>query len=188
MFLKDFTRDATPASFLRVLPAAAPSGLSAATLVEAETGWIPANTLRIGAKVHTFDGGLATILGLTRKPVQDAPAILIPGGIAGNCADLILPRGQHILVDTLDDPSLPDADMVLVPATAWLGLPGVFETRLTDEVITPLFADEEILWANSGTLLHCPSLAGTGYDGGFFQRLAPTEGRAFLARRWARLA
>lgn len=187
MFLKDFTKNATPASFLRVLPAAAPVGLSGATLIETETGWKPAETLRIGTRVHTFDGGLATILGLDRAPVTDSAAILIPGGIAGNCADLILPRGQTILVDTLDDPSLPDAEMVLVPSAAFTGLPGVHETRLTGEVITPMFADEEILWANSGTLLHCPSLAGPGFDGGFFQTLPVAQARAFLARRWARL-
>lgn len=188
MFLKDFTHNATPASFVRILPAAAPSGLSGATLVEAETGWIAAKALSIGTRLHTFDGGLATILGLTRNPVRDAPAIAIPGGVAGNCADLILPRGQHILVDTLDDPTLPDADMVLVPATAFLGLPGVAETRMTYEVVTPLFADDEIVWANSGTLLHCPSLAGLGFDDGFYQRLAPAQARAFIAYRWARLA
>lgn len=188
MFLKDFTRDATPASFARILPAAAPVGLSSATLIEASTGWIPASALRIGACVHTFDGGLATILGVSRTPVRDTPAILIPGGIAGNCADLTLARGQHILVDTLNDPAWPNADMVLVPATAYLGLPGVTETAFTGELITPLFGDEEILWANSGTLLHCPSLAGDGFDGGFFDRLAPAQARAFIARRWARLA
>ncbi len=188
MFLKDFTKDATPASFLRVLPATAPAGLSGATLIETETGWAPAETLRIGTRVHSFDGGLATILGLQRSPVEDMAAVLIPGGIAGNCADLILPRGQHILVDTLDDPALPDADMVLVPAAAFSDLPGVRETRLTGEVITPLFADDEILWANSGTLLHCPSLAGAGLDGGFFQCLSIPAARRLLARRWARLA
>lgn len=187
MFIKDFTKGATPASFLRVLPATAPTGLSATTLIEGASGWQTADTLRIGARVHTFDGGLVTILGLARNPVRDTPAILIPGGIAGNCADLTLARGQHILVDTLDDPGLPDAEMVLVPATAFLGLPGVIETRLSEELITLMFAHEEILWANSGTLVHCPSLAGTDLEDGFFQRLSAAHAQSFIARRWARL-
>ena len=187
MFLKDFTRTATPESILAVIPAMPSQGLSASTLVETDCGWHRADSLHIGARVHTLDGGLATILAVSRQPVRDMPAILIPGGIVGNCADLILPRGQQILVDTLGDAALPDADLVLVPAAAFRGLPGVCDTTLTDELILPMFADEEALWANSGTLLHCPAIAGNGLDGSFFTELPLSQARAFLARRWARL-
>lgn len=186
MFLKDFTRTATPANVTTVRPAPKATGLSSSCLIDTPQGWMAAKDLRIGMRVHSFDGGAALILGLDRRPVMDQPAIVIGGGVAGNCADLVLPFGQHLLVDTLNDPAYPDAEVLLLPAEAWLGQPGVWTTTLHDELITPLFADEEILWVNSGSLLHCPSVvfgAGLLPDGGFFDRLPLAEARAFLTRR-----
>ena len=191
MFLKDFTRAATPANVTTITPAPAMTGLGSASLIDTPKGWVAAKDLRIGMRVHSLDGGEAMILGLDRRPVMESPAIVIGGGVAGNCADLVLPLGQHLLVDTLQDPEYPDAEVLLVPAEAWLGQPGVWTTTLRDELITPLFADEEILWVNSGTLVHCPSVvfgAGLVPDGGFFDRLPLERAQAFLTLRAARLA
>lgn len=191
MFLKDFTRAATPANVTTITPAPAMTGLGSASLIDTPKGWVAAKDLRIGMRVHSLDGGEALILGLDRRPVTDHPAIVIGGGVAGNCADLVLPLGQHLLVDTLQDPEYPDTEVLLVPAEAWLGQPGVWTTTFCDELITPLFADEEILWVNSGTLVHCPSVvfgAGLLPEGGFFDRLPLERAQAFLTRRAARLA
>ncbi|MCF8484061.1 MAG: Hint domain-containing protein [Rhodobacteraceae bacterium] len=191
MFLKDFTRTAAPASITTIIPAPAMTGLSSGCLVDTPKGWVAAADLRIGMRVHSLDGGEVMILGLDRTPVVRQPAVVIGGGVAGNCADLLMPLGQHLLVDTLDDPNFPDAEVVLVPAEAWLGQPGTCEMTMTDELTTPLFADEEILWVNSGTLIHCPSVAfGAGLvpDSPFFDRLSLDAARAFLTRRAARLA
>lgn len=185
MFLKDFTRTATPGSFTAVQPVAS-TGLTGSTMVETTAGWCRVADLRIGARVHTLDGGAAVVLGLDRRPVADLPGICIPGGMADSCSDLILPLDQYLLTDTLGDPDLPDADMVLIPATAWISQPCVTPVRITGEIVTPMFADEEIVWANSGVLLHCPSVAaGPGrlpLDG-FFTALADADARAFLSRR-----
>ena len=191
MFLQDFTRTAAPASITAIIPAPAMTGLSSGCLVDTPTGWVAAADLRIGMRVHSLDGGEVMILGLDRTPVVNQAAVFIGGGVAGNCADLLMPMGQHLLVDTLEDTTYPDAEVVLVPAEAWLGQPGVREITLTDELTTPLFADEEILWINSGTLIHCPSVAfGAGLvpDSPFFDRLSLDAARAFLMRRAARLA
>lgn len=188
MFLKDFTRTATPHSFRPVLPALAATGLTCATLVETAEAWQPAGDLRIGARVQTLDGGLATVRGIERTPATGLPAVRLAGGLVGNCADLVLPRGQLMLVDTLGDSALPDRDLVLVPAAAWLGLPGAAETLIQDTLVTPLFDDEEVIWANSGVLLHCPAIAGTHMEDSFFPTLPLPQARAFLTRRWARLA
>jgi hypothetical protein len=191
MFLKDFTRTATPANVTTILPALAATGLNSASLIDTPQGWVPAAEVRIGMRVHSFDGGEVMVLGLDRRPVMNHLAIVVGGGVAGNCADLVLPLGQHMLIDTLHDPEHPDAEVLLVPAEAWLGQAGVWTTTITDELITPLFADEEILWVNSGALIHCPPVAlGAGLlpDSGFFDRLPLAQARAFLTRRAARLA
>ena len=59
------------------------------------------------------------------------------------------------------------------------------------DVITPLFADEELVYANTGVLLHCPGItdgAGRYPEDSFFPRLDAVAARTFLARRSARLA
>ncbi|MFN3846138.1 MAG: hypothetical protein ACK4RZ_10015 [Paracoccaceae bacterium] len=190
MFLKDFTRTATPGAFTAITPAPAATGLTSDTLVETTQGWCKASDLRIGQRVHTLDGGAAMILGLDRRPVTDLPGVLLPGGLADTCSDLILPRDQYLLTDTLQDPHLPDLDMVLIPATAWASQPCVANVRITSELVTPMFADEEIIWANSGALLHCPSIttgAGRLPLDGFFMALPDADARALLTRRLAKL-
>lgn len=82
-------------------------------------------------------------------------------------------RGQHVLKDTLNDAACHGAPFVLRHAVAMTADPAV--TRHFPEaemqVITPLFTDEEIVFAKSGVLLHCPGVidgAGGAPLRGFF--------------------
>ena len=105
----------------------------------------------------------------------------------------MLVPGQHVLMDTLGDPDLAPAPFAMVPAIALTSDPLIRRSfpDLGVEVITPLFAEEEIIFANSGVLLHCPSVidgAGRYPDDSFFPRLDAATARAFLTRRAARLA
>lgn len=193
MFMKDFSHSAA-APVAPLLPASqtpAQSGLLGATLVETATGWRPAETLRIGDALPTWEGGTRRIAALHRQPVAAGTlALILPGGLFDACSDLALLPGQHLLFDTLQDPALPDALpdalAVLVPADALASCPGVRRLCLPRaEAITPVFAEEEVIWANSGVQLHCPGIADglAQPDSGFFPRLSPVAARAFLARR-----
>ncbi len=164
MFQNDFSRiAATP-----VVPANRTSlpvggGLLASTMVETQVGWQSAGSLRLGSLVYTVDGGLAPVLGLDRQwvaPQPDLHLVHVPGGTIDNDADLLLLAGQHVLLDTLGDALLPDAALVLIPATALVGWRGARRVAMMDdmEVITPLFAAEEIVYANTGTMLRCPGI------------------------------
>ena len=200
MFMQDFTRQA--ADFAPVnLQAIARSltvttGLVAGTLLETRTGWQPVETLRIGDAVQTLDGGLARILGLDRRSlIPDAQTTLmkIHGGSLDACSDLFLMPGQHVVLDTLDDAALGGAPFVMVPANTMLINPGAQKYPLAEPtvVITPLFADEEVVYANSGVLLHCPGLTDgpqTFPDSSFFPRLSGLQARQFVHLRSARLA
>jgi len=100
--------------------------------------------------------------------------------------------GQHVLIDTVQD-SDQHAPYVLVPAIALTCDPVIRHSfpAASVEVITPLFADEEIIFANSGVLLHCPSVvdgAGRYPDDSFFPRLDAATARGFLQRRSLHLA
>jgi hypothetical protein len=167
----------------------------AGTLVESRQGWCPVESLKVGESVQTLDGGLARILGLDRRQLLPAPEtalIHVPGGIHDACADLLLVPGQHVLIDTLDDAEI-GAPFAMVPAMALTTdrlVRRMFPHRPV-EIVTPLFADEEVVYANSGVLLHCPGLmdgAGRYPENSFFLRLNMTESRAFLQRRAERLA
>ena len=201
MFLKDIAKLTTAISLTAprpkpVAPAPVVGGIVAGTLVETETGWRPVETLTIGSRVHTLDGGLTRILALDRRilrPEAETSLIHVPGGLYDTCSDVMLVPGQHLLVDTLGDDSHGQAPFLLLPAVALTADPLVHRDfpDLTVEVITPLFAEEEVIFANSGMLLHCPSLldgAGRYPEASFFPRLDAATARDFLARRAARLA
>ena len=198
MFMQDFSR-ISAASATAVFPhlhgmAPVTTGLVAGTLVETKSGWQPVETLTIGDAVQTLDGGLAGILALDRRsfrPETETAPLLIPGGSFDACSDLLILPGQHLLLDTLDDTAT-DAPFAMIPALALQGRAGVRRHVVATDlhIITPLFADEEVIYANTGVLLHCPGLldgANRYPDTSFFPRLAPALARAFLTRRAARL-
>ncbi len=184
MFMKDFTRLAPVAT--PVLPQAT-SGLAAGTLVETADGWRRVETLRMGDKLQTLDGGLARVVGLARQVVADGRLMHVPGGHLGTCEDLWLAPFQHVLIDTLGDARLPDAAAVLVPATAFEGTLGRLRPRPGKaEVFTPVFAEEEVVWANSGALVWCPGIGQDPGDlphSGFYTRLSTAEARGWLSGR-----
>ena len=200
MFMNDFTRFATEISLVAprvtaVIPAPVVTGIVAGTLVETALGWRDVATLRIGDVVQTLDGGLARIHGLDRRvlqPAAETALIHVPGGCHDACSDLWLVPGQHLLIDTLEDAAI-GAPFALVPALALTSDPRVrrdFPTKPV-EVITPLFADEEVVFANSGVLIHCPGVmdgAGRYPENSFVPRLDMLAARGFLKCRAARLA
>ena len=193
MFMKDFTRFAEDIAAVPPMAAttgaAVLTGLVAGTQVETDHGWRDVTDLCRGDRVQTLDGGLARILGLDRREAE-IETLLLPGGYMDACSDLhLLPR-QPILVSTLDDPEIGAAPFVLIPAAALSALPFLTRQRQKAEVITPLFADEEVVFANSGVLLRCPGViegAGPMSMDSFFPTLDLAEARAFLARRETRL-
>lgn len=200
MFMQNFTR--LTAAFAPVaLPAVArgtpvTTGLVAGTLLETRLGWRAVETLAIGDAVQTLDGGMSRIMGLHRcilRADAGASLIRIDGGWHDACSDVLLLPGQHVLLDTLNDPQQGGAPFAMIAALALLASPGARRTSpATDvQIITPMFADEEVVYANSGVLLHCPGLAdGAGHypENSFFPCLEATEARHFLHRRTARLA
>jgi hypothetical protein len=182
---------------LRIIATTAPAnltaaplgtGLAAGTMVETAAGWRDVARLRIGDRVQTFDGGLRPVLAVDRAtlvPQPDLHLVHVPGGVLGTCGDLAVPSRQLVMLEA-DDPALPDAALVLLPALALVGWQGVTKAPLKApvEVITPVFAAEEIVWANTGALLRCPGIA-EGANGAVqsdFTRLDLQAAWAFLRR------
>jgi hypothetical protein len=194
MFMQDFTRLA-PLDVFPALPVT--TGLAAGTAVEARTGWRPVETLRPGDAVHTLDGGLRRIAAMDRSwllPAMQGSVLHLPGGTFGNCDDLVLLPDQHVLIDvSAGDPAtgdLPDTLGALMPALALDGWKGT-TLRLAVkplEVVTLFFAEEELVWAATGVLMHCPAMPrgiGALPEGETFPRITAPAARRLLAARAA---
>ena len=191
MFMQDTTRFVAAASAIPVPVLAAPvrSGLVAATLIDTATGWRAAGSLRRGDRLHSFDGGLRDVIAVNRTWLMpgEASLLTLPGGILNNAADLALLPGQHLLIDTWNEAGLPDALMALAPAEALIGLAGTRCHVIADplEIVTPVFAEEEVIYANGGLLLHCPGAASNpaAPQDSYFTHLAVPQARALLRRQ-----
>lgn len=168
-------------------------GLAAETLVQTETGWRPARSLRRADRVQTFDGGWQAIVALDRFWIMPGPlarTLALPCGVLGNKAELALLPRQHLLIDTWDETALDGAVTALVPASALQGLGGVVWRSLTEpmEVVRPVFEDEEAILASGGMYLHCPAATvepGRPPRPDFFHRLSDSRARPLLERRLA---
>lgn len=190
MFMKDFTRSATDLNAATLIAAPVISGLLVGTRVETANGWLRVEHLRLGDRVQGLDGGLVRILALDRRilnPAAELPLLAVPGGAYGACSDLRLLPGQHLAMATAGQVGGSDDLFALIPALALEGRHGVTRCQPIQpvEVITPLFATEEVIWANTGLLLHCPSVAtGAGRKpaGDFFPRLDVMAARGWLAK------
>ena len=194
MFMQDFTRISPFATVFPALPVT--TGLAAGTPVETRNGWRAVETLRPGDAVQTLDGGLARIAAMDRTwalPAMLAHVLDLAGGAFGNCDRVTLLPDQHLLLDL--DPSdltgnLPDALAALMPAQALDSHRGITRrmVRAPLEVVTLMFPDEELVWAASGLLLHCPAFrhgAGALPQGDIFPTLPAPAARRLLAARAA---
>ncbi len=154
MFMQDATRfafdDAMPVTII-----ACQSGLTAATLVDTTQGWIAAEGLRIGTGVYTIEGGARPVLALDRHVLAAGRMVVrLPGGSFGNCSYLDLMPDQVIVLDQ------PDGSDLQCAARSLVGRRGATFFRLERalECVTPLFAEDEVIWTNSGTRLFCAGI------------------------------
>ena len=190
MFMQNATRFVPETAARPAAPAR--TGLVATTLVETAEGWCPAGSLRRGDRLHTFDGGLREIIALARAWLIPGTGRLIhiPGGVLGGAETLELLPGQHVLIDTWNEPGLTDVVVALIPARWLSGLAGTRARPVTapTEIITPVFAEEEAVYANGGLLLLCPGVAeaaeGPG-PGTVYPRLEARQARGLMRQRLA---
>lgn len=160
------------------------AGLIAGTLVETATGWRPVEMLRVGDHVQTYDGGLRQLRQIDRAyygvadgayPLQGI--LHVPAGALDNCDDVVVMPEQMLLIESQVAADLLGELSVLIPASALVGFRGI--TRHAPkgliEAVTLNFEDEEVVYANSGLLVHCATKAS-----GFFTELDHGRAAALL--------
>lgn len=141
-------------------------GLLAGTRVATVMGWRAAEALAPGDMVLTFDNGLRELVDVRRDTfwVADmmAPAayaaVFVPAGAMGNSADLELLPDQGVLIESDAACDVHGDPFAVVPAKALDGFRGIrrMAPRTQVEVITLVFADEQVIYAEGGALIHCP--------------------------------
>ena len=148
----------------RFVPAAL-TGLTDGMCVETEDGWRQVSALRTGMRVHAFDGGLRPVRRIERLTFgADLPGlfpeglILVPGGALGNCQDFYLLPAAHVLLSGGAVAAITGDVAALVQAEDLAGHGGICRAMPVDgiESVRIEFDDEEVIWANTGVLVHCP--------------------------------
>ncbi len=177
--------ESAPAKAPLSLPRATQGGLMDGTLVETDRGWRPIESLRPGAGIMSYDGGLCKLQEI--RPVTIAAAacaergmLHVPAGVLDNCSELNLHDNQWIMIDHPAVYAYLDISTVLIPARALEGFRGIARNHecRRRRVFVLTFADEEIIYGNSGVLFHCPG--SEGRESGFFTRIGTTRARALL--------
>ncbi|WP_299725241.1 hypothetical protein [uncultured Tateyamaria sp.] len=149
--------------------------LSAQTRLETPRGWASLDALCVGDSVATLDGGFARITAITH-PKRRAPLVQVPGGVLSTCSDISLPADAHV---ALTPPARwSQAPVVSVPIKALSGWNGIRPTLFAGPDLATLhFEDEEMIYAQSGLLIHAFDTRAEG----FFQTLNYGDTRALLA-------
>lgn len=165
--------------------ARARSGLVAGTRLEAASGWRPVESLMRGDAVYTLDGGLRQIIDIKREDMTPMRQLHVPGGALDNCAEMTLLPGQHLLIEADIAEEAFGSPLVLLPAAALAGYRGIAwqEGQERVEIVTLGFDEDEVVYGNTGALLHCPStkrMRHTGTHSSFFTVLGMEQARALV--------
>ncbi|MEM6727145.1 MAG: Hint domain-containing protein, partial [Pseudomonadota bacterium] len=140
------------------------SGLLHATRVATEDGWRAVETLSVGDRVLTFDGGLQPIVAVSRVinwpdhatcPDHAAP-LEVPAGVLGNRETISMLPNQLVLVESDYAEDLTGDPFVLLPVEALEGWRGIERVapRAPHEVIVLHFAEDQVIFAGDGALVH----------------------------------
>ena len=164
-------------------------GIVAGTMVETAAGWKPVECVRMGEEVYTYDGGKKPVYAISHHvfgaELQEAypeGVFLVPGGALDNCSAFYLLPEQFVLIESVVATEVLGTPANLVAATALEGHRGIQRVMPVDllEVIVLEFEDEEVVYTNSGTLIHCPNTKdGSAGSSGFGVR-SDDQARALL--------
>lgn len=146
---------------------------TASTILETPHGWRPISDLQAGDSVATLDGGFTEITGIAGA--ASAQLVRVPGGTLSTCSDIALPADCHVALPL--PATVSEAPVVSVPLKALVGWRGIRPAMFpASDLATLTFAEEEMVYAQTGLLLHAADQAP-----GFYDRKTYGETRALLA-------
>jgi hypothetical protein len=142
-------------------------GLMAGTRVASNLGWRAIDALAVGDKVLTFDHGIQVITEIRRAHMWlDAPEtaemlwpVVIPVDALGNREELTLLPDQGVMVESDAAQDMHGDPFAVMTAQSLVGLRGIHQRQPMQriELIAVYFAGDEVIYAEGGALIHCPS-------------------------------
>ncbi|SMX33367.1 Hint domain-containing protein [Octadecabacter ascidiaceicola] len=143
------------------------TGMVSGTKVATQAGWAPIEIIREGQQVLTFDGGLQTVVAITRHALMaDTMDIAswplsVPAGALGNREDMMILPHQSVMIESDASEDMTGDPFALIPGAALVGFRGITQERPAEwvEVIQLHFAQDEIVFANIGALFLCRAQA-----------------------------
>ncbi|MDC0657157.1 Hint domain-containing protein [Leisingera sp. SS27] len=148
------------------------------TLVETEEGFKQARDVKPGDMVFTFDGGAQEVKAVKHAVPRLTTLMHVPAGALGNDTDLMLPSDQKVALEMETAERLFGLPVVVAKLIALAGYKGI--TAAAPERLGRIhfeFAEEELVWAESGMLLP----AQDAVEDSAFHQLSLTETRQVLA-------
>lgn len=148
------------------------------TLVETDRGFVQARDVKAGDKIYTFDGGCQEVKSISHSVPRLTTLVHVPVGALGNDVELLLPSDQMIALELDTAERLFDVPLVMTRLISLAGYKGI-SPALPERMarIHLKFQEEELIWAESGMLLH---VAGDSIDSAF-RKLSLSETRQILA-------
>lgn len=145
------------------------SGLVTGTRVATNIGWRMVEAIAPGDLALTFDGGMQVVRRITRNILWSSPnncpehlwPLHVPAGAFGNQNDMQLLPEQIVMVESdAAEESFGDP-FALMPAAALRGFNGIYPVKPHGDIVvyTLHFDQEQVVFACSSALFHCPSVA-----------------------------
>ncbi|WP_333828354.1 Hint domain-containing protein [Pararhodobacter sp.] len=142
-------------------------GMIAGTLVATDLGWQPVEDLQAGDRVVTFDNGMrplkavgvSTLWTAANQAPRAVWPLLVPERALGNRTALTLLPEQAVLIESDEAEAMFGDPFTLVTAASLEGYKGITRVPPSREmkIVTLQFAEEEVVYANGTTLVHCPN-------------------------------
>jgi hypothetical protein len=142
-------------------------GLMVGTRVASNLGWRAIDALAVGDKVLTFDHGMQEITEIRRAHLWlDAPdsaealwPVVVPADALGNREELVLLPDQGVMVESDAAQDMHGDPFAVITAQSLVGLRGIRKSRPLHrvELVAVYFAQDEVIYAEGGALIHCPA-------------------------------
>ncbi len=114
-----------------------------------------------------FDGGMQTVVRVERSVLWNSPKncpehlwpLQVPAGALGNQREMYLLPEQNVMVESDAAEECFGDPFALIPAAALTGFREISRVKPHEEIVvyTLHFEHEQIVFACSGALFHCPS-------------------------------
>lgn len=143
------------------------TGLVSGTKIATNIGWRIVEAIAPGDQVLTFDGGMQVVSSITRSVLwssaKNCPEHLwpleVPAGALGNQREMMLLPEQNVMTESDAAEDIFGDPFMLIPAAALDGFRAIIRVKPYKEIVvyTLHFEREQVVFACSGVLFHCPS-------------------------------